>query len=328
VRNLWTLADGVRANTSFERQTTLFSSTNSAIAAGAALPSSGITALGTNPTTAGTTGIGGTASLPTVTPLTVPYTSGAATVLTGALELTYDPTWKAAARLELRQDPAYNAVLSTVAYSAKLDRDWTFISRNYLNDLSGRSPAYADQYEERAQVGAAWRPVDNNTWNGLGRYELRLSENLSAPDPARELAHIIALQANYHPRRQWWLSARFSAEKVYDTFSGVRSNYFAYLVGARVMYDITDRWDAGVTSDVLISPEGSTREHAIGLEVGYLLKANLWLSAGYNWSGFSSRDLTGTDYTNRGAYVRLRYKFDEDLFRADLPADPEAPAPR
>ena len=57
----------------------------------------------------------------------------------------------------------------------------------------------------------------------------------------------------------------------------------------------------------------------MGIEGGYLIKENLWMSLGYNFAGFSDRDLTGTDYTNRGVYVRLRYKFDEDLFAGDDP---------
>jgi hypothetical protein len=57
-----------------------------------------------------------------------------------------------------------------------------------------------------------------------------------------------------------------------------------------------------------------SRQSALGLEVGYLVKENLWLSAGYNWRGFSDADLTASEYTNSGVYMRLRLKFDEDLF--------------
>jgi hypothetical protein len=50
--------------------------------------------------------------------------------------------------------------------------------------------------------------------------------------------------------------------------------------------------------------------------VGYLLKQNLWLSAGFNAAGFAGdADLTGYEYTRRGVYLRLRFKFDENLFK-------------
>jgi hypothetical protein len=50
------------------------------------------------------------------------------------------------------------------------------------------------------------------------------------------------------------------------------------------------------------------------------VQTNLWLALGVNWSGFDDRDLVGSDYTRRGIYLRLRWKFDEDLFRRDQPA--------
>ena len=42
---------------------------------------------------------------------------------------------------------------------------------------------------------------------------------------------------------------------------------------------------------------------------------NLLVTLGYNWRGFRDNDLTGSDYTNRGWVLGVRYKFDEDLFK-------------
>ena len=56
-------------------------------------------------------------------------------------------------------------------------------------------------------------------------------------------------------------------------------------------------------------------------EAGYLLQQNLWLSFGVNASGFAGdADLVGYEYTRRGAYLRLRFKFDEKLFSRGKPA--------
>ena len=68
-------------------------------------------------------------------------------------------------------------------------------------------------------------------------------------------------------------------------------------------------------TSVLFSPKGNSRQWAQGLELGYQVQTNLWLAGGVNWSGFTDRDLTGSDYTRKGVYIRLRWKFDEDLFR-------------
>lgn len=70
----------------------------------------------------------------------------------------------------------------------------------------------------------------------------------------------------------------------------------------------------GVTASLHTDGGVSNRKFGLGLEVGYLLQENLWLSAGYNFFGFKDKDLAGADYTDRGVYVRMRYKFDESLF--------------
>jgi hypothetical protein len=95
------------------------------------------------------------------------------------------------------------------------------------------------------------------------------------------------------------------------------TNYSAYLGSGRVVYDVTENWDVGVMASLLYSPQGAAKQYAAGAEIGYLLRQNLWLSLGYNFTGFSDKDLTAADYTNSGLFVRLRFKFDEDLFRKD-----------
>lgn len=88
------------------------------------------------------------------------------------------------------------------------------------------------------------------------------------------------------------------------------------------MYDVTENWDVGVQATVMRGraegQSGATWQRSVGVEVGYLLTSNLWLSAGWNHTGFSDRDLS-SDYTARGAFLRLRFKFDADLFAGSDP---------
>jgi hypothetical protein len=65
---------------------------------------------------------------------------------------------------------------------------------------------------------------------------------------------------------------------------------------------------------VIGGPGTTTRQYGVGLEVGYNVATNLWVSAGYNFFGYKDSDLAGNDYTVKGPYVRLRYKFDEGVF--------------
>ena len=85
----------------------------------------------------------------------------------------------------------------------------------------------------------------------------------------------------------------------------------------RIVYDITENWDIGVLGSTFRGQYGAN-QYAYGAEVGRLLRQNLWLSVGYNATGFrGDDDLTGYEYTQQGAFIRLRFKFDEDLFRRE-----------
>jgi large repetitive protein len=84
----------------------------------------------------------------------------------------------------------------------------------------------------------------------------------------------------------------------------------------RGTYEINNRWDVSAYGSALFGRGDVGRQHGLGVEAGYMVAANLWLSAGYNFFGYRDADLSGGDYTNRGAFVRMRFKFDEDLFAA------------
>jgi hypothetical protein len=227
------------------------------------------------------------------------------------VEITTDPDWKASARVEARQDTQNNQVLATAAGALKLDYNLTALARNYFNKTASRTGG-PGRVENRLQLGVAWRDTDVNVWSWLGRYEYRYEKDDSTGLLSR--ASVLAGTFNYHPRRPLWISGQAAAKFTHD---GPDGNYTAWLLGGRVIYDITERWDVSAAAFTLNDKFGLARvkqqQYTAGLEAGYLVRQNLWLSAGYNWRGFSS-DLTLDDYTQRGAYIRLRAKFDETLF--------------
>jgi hypothetical protein len=132
---------------------------------------------------------------------------------------------------------------------------------------------------------------------------------------------VASTAGEWHPSRPWWLSGRVAAKWQKDRFEGgTMSDFRAQWLSGRLVYDIDKRWDIGLGAAVQRG-QGGARQTAVGLEVGYLLATNLWLSAGFNRSGFDAdRDLSGYEYTQRGAYIRLRFKFDETLFQGSDPA--------
>jgi hypothetical protein len=239
-----------------------------------------------------------------------------ALALTGGVDYTADPLWKGSARLEWRRafdtvaTPGNDSWLSTVSLARKLDRDWTMLARNYL--LYAQNKAAGNALQDRIQWGFAYRDTDTNKFNGLAKYEYKIERN-DAQAYERK-AHVLSSHGDYHPSRPWWWTGRAAAKRVEETGA---TNYSAYLGSGRVVYDVTENWDVGLMASLLYSPQGAARQYAAGAEIGYLMRQNLWLSLGYNFTGFSDKDLTASDYTNSGLFIRLRFKFDENLFRKD-----------
>jgi len=259
-----------------------------------------------------------------------------ATALTGGLDYTASERWKASTKLEWRRletaatttsptQTEQDSWLSTITVARKLDRDWTALARNYYLATDNHG-AKADGWQDRIQFGLAWRPVDHNRLDALGKYEYKAEDNINATDEWRRV-HVGGLQFNGHPSRPWWWSSRLAVKRVNEQYpsteGGGRDAYNAWLVGGRLIYDVTENIDLGLQAAVMTGrasgQDGQARQQSLGAEAGYLIKSNLWMSAGYNFSGFSDRDLS-SDYTARGFYLRMRFKFDADLFEGSNPA--------
>jgi len=256
-----------------------------------------------------------------------------------AFDYSANPLWRGSARVEHRisddvagtpVDEGYSTTLLQFLAARKINRDWTVLARNYL--LRTDYDARGDVLQDRFQVGVAYRDTDTNRVNALARYEYKLEKDESGMDASgflsdtgqdiRTRAHIVSAHADWHPSRPWWLTGRVAAKWQKDTFfyedtGSVNDDFHAVLLSGRVVYDITENWDIGLLASTFRGQNGAN-QYAAGVEVGRLLRQNLWLSVGYNATGFrGDTDLAGYEYTQQGAFIRLRFKFDEDLFRKD-----------
>ena len=242
------------------------------------------------------------------------------TAVTFGLEYTANPLWKGSTRLELRTSNNSDSLLSTVAGAAKLSRDWTFLGRNTYSLIRNKGQATGENEQDRLQLGIAYRDSDNDTWNALGRIEHRSENDTTlANTELKRTVELISIHANWQPRRPFTFSARYAAKWVNDKSNGFASKNNAHLLAGRLLWDIAPRWDVGVNVSTMVGRGMQSKAYGVGVELGFMVMENLWVSAGYNVFGYSDKDLTAGEYTNKGAFVRLRYKFDEDLFAGAKP---------
>ncbi|MBZ0248920.1 MAG: hypothetical protein K8F93_04615, partial [Burkholderiales bacterium] len=266
LKNLWTLAPGLRVGTTLERVHAL-------------------SGTGQNENTAGAV----------------------------ALEYTANPLWKGTTRLELRDASTSESILFTVGLAAKIDRDWTALARNAYS-LQRAKDGGSERLVERLQAGLAWRDSETNRWNALARVEHRLEQDdMQAGVQLKSATTLVSLHADWQPRRPFLVSGRYAAKWTTDKSNGLATRHRAQAVGARATWEFAPRWDIGFVTSLLVGEGFDSRQYGLGLELGYLVTTNLWVSAGYNLLGYRDADLAGADYTAKGPYVRLRYKFDETL---------------
>ena len=162
--------------------------------------------------------------------------------------------------------------------------------------------------------------MESDVWNALGRIEYKrtVDTTLGTGLNQDETAWTAATNINWQPAKDWIASGRYAARWVTDRASGLQSRSMTQLLGGRLMWNLNDRWDVGLQAYRMWG-DGAT-SHAVGAEIGYVIWKNLWLSLGYNVLGFKAADLAGDNATQRGAYLRLRFKFDENLFAPSSPA--------
>ena len=269
LRNVWTIAEGLRINTNFERVKTLAGPDNQAVAA----------AVG--------------------------------------LDYTANELWKGAGRIEARNDNKSTSFLNTLAGARKLSESWTLLARNYYLRKDVKGTDLGDSVNDRFQIGAAWRESATNRWNALAKYEYRLEDVVGS---AQSNVHLVSAHADYHPSRSWWLSGQLAGKWRKDSLACtgvgqgcVNSSFNAQLLQGRAMVDLTNKWDAGLIVSVLGESGFKNRRWGWSAETGYMVAGNTWLSVGYNFRGIADKDLL-SDYSGKGVFIKLRWKFDEKIF--------------
>lgn len=237
------------------------------------------------------------------------------TSISTAIEYTGNENWKGSARAEARFGANANTYLNSLGYGLRINPDWTFLGRNIIAINTSEGVSGIRKLQERLQLGAAFRGSENNMFDALFRYEFKyeMDQNI-APDFFRT-AHVLSSHANYHPTSDLVLSGRVAAKYALESDDQLHSESFLELVSGRAIYDLNDKWDAGINASLLANSDFTTKDYGLGLEVGYLVATNLRLAAGFNFFGYEEQDLAVNNYTQAGAYLGFSYKFDEQVFR-------------
>ena len=178
----------------------------------------------------------------------------------------------------------------------------------------GRDPKLVDLRRAAFVFGPKNRSEGWDLSDGTLRQYKRDADNTLGTGLNRdESAWIVSSHLNVQPHRRWLVTGRYAAKVAKDQSNGLQSRSITQLVGARSTWDLSDGWDVGLQA--YRTWGNGVAETALGIEAGYVVWKNFWLSLGYNIKGFRAPDLAGEAYTQHGIYLRMRLKFDENLLQ-------------
>ena len=258
--------------------------------------------------------VGLTGSLQRIKPLSGVTLDDSSAVTVG-VDYTAAVDWKASAQAQWQTSKTSRSWLLTGAVVNKLDQEWTLLNRALYSVQTNLASGGGNHELVSAQSGFSYRPVETDVWNALGRiqYKRDADNTLGTGLNRDESAWIVSSHLNVQPQRRWLVTGRYAAKAAKDQSNGLQSRSITQLAGARSTWDLSDGWDVGVQA--YRTWGNGVAETAFGIEAGYVVWKNFWLSLGYNVKGFKAPDLAGEAYTQHGIYLRLRLKFDENLLQ-------------
>ncbi|WP_227677652.1 outer membrane protein [Psychrobacter sp. H8-1] len=232
------------------------------------------------------------------------------------VEYLAQENYKASGRLEKRWGNTSDTLLGSAGIAYRYTDDITLLAKDIYSRVD-----YDDGHRtiNRFQLGAAYRDYDSNQLDMLAKLEYRLDDNNTGTDPYQKDTVIWSWSGNYHPTRPLTISGHYAGKYTEYDADGIASDNTAHAAYARGLYDISERWDVGLQAGTYWNRAADDMSYMLGAEVGYSPMTNLWLSLGYNFMGFEDEDIAYEDTTQQGAYFRLRFKFDEDLFKRKDP---------
>lgn len=250
------------------------------------------------PFSSGSTGSGGVGSSD--------YTSG-------SVALTYAPKhWLWSSRIENRRGSTEESLRFASSVQSSPDANLSTISSLQLYNSKQSLGGKADSID--IGLGIAYRPT-NNRWLMIDKLDLRWGDVSNNDFSSEEWRVVNNFSANYQPAANWQLAFQFAAKSVKETINNIDYESVADLVGIESRYDISKTWDVGVHSNVLHVWNIDQYDYSSGLSTGHVVAKNIWISLGYNFTGFRDEDFSRSRYTSEGAYLKFRMKFDQRTFK-------------
>jgi len=164
------------------------------------------------------------------------------------------------------------------------------------------------------KFGWAWRKAESR-WAFLNRVDLIIEETDLLLQKQESQRLINNFNANRRVSARTQLSLQYAFKYVKSLFDSQEFSGYTDLIGLDFRRGFRNKWDWGMHASAYHSYESQVIDYGFGLDVGYNVANNLWVTVGYNIAGFHDSDFTSARYTAQGPYLQISMKADQHMLR-------------
>lgn len=231
-------------------------------------------------------------------------------VYTGAMYSAAD--WSANARIEMRNSDAEDRRILLFGW---------YRAPTQGHGLSAGLTMFTSQLDTgnelasaRLKVGWAYRIADSK-WAFLDRADLLFDKAVLGVDTEKSWRFINNFNANRRINARAQLSLQYAFKYVRSNYDGADYTGYTDLIGVDFRHGLRERWEVGMNTSVYHSYSAGILDYGVGVDVGYNVGSNMWLTLGYNFTGFDDKDFSEARYTASGPYLRFSIKADHLLLK-------------
>jgi hypothetical protein len=198
--------------------------------------------------------------------------------------------------------------LTTNRLDVDVASGWTVLTKVSFSHTDDRQAQLANAQFVESGIGLAYRPVQTNRMNLLGRYTFLYDLPASAASGRTdERSHVLSLEAGYDVTRRWELGGRYALKRQEvrtgrDAGTWLLSRPNLGIVRAR--YHLGGAVDAVGEYRWLWNQQAGDQRNGALLALYRYLSASITLGAGFNATNFSD-DLTDLDHDAYGWFLRI-----------------------
>ncbi|MCK4548791.1 MAG: OmpA family protein [Candidatus Krumholzibacteria bacterium] len=169
-----------------------------------------------------------------------------------------------------------------------------------------------NQSKSSGRLGFSYRPAYGSL-SVLSMIKGTYEKNSPAYPGGIDKALVVMTEANYHLSDRWELEGKVVGRWVENTFRQLTVSSSSYMYQTQLIRLFGRTWDVSVAGRVVQQIETGTLRYGGGIEVGRIIRENVWVGAGYDFGGHRDAGTEVNEFTQNGFHIGIKLKFDEKL---------------